>query len=580
MSDDVLSELDRKTGRESPTAPPSAPLQTSAAGPRPGELRQQMNQLVAAVPRHAIRLVIDEIDGLGDRESPRARLLREALVEQFNSLRPMKARRLFTGLFEPYLVDDPVLYRSPEAVPGLLQRVDMGGIWQALARFGFPRLAIDVQERLDLLSQDELLDQVLMGSEAMNMRDKMRREAVRTLVDLERNRTAREEFLALANREALKDARSRSAQLAAKAVIDTGLLGFVRALLEDNAALLPMGERMRRELNDASHPDAGQQYEPDQQMARIADFMREQRRNCPAREPLEPAAWLAPLYALNNKRRVDLASRYLVELGNISNAPGHPVQLGITDHFLGSCHTIMEVGRAMFGDLRVLEGHTLALPEPQCKLLQQAIDRFESTLGCLCSDDLISRKEVGYRVRPVLQDVTQTLNSLVLPITEERVRAALSARFAPVADQTEIIWLLRLIWRWGSALKQAGFANADMGRFRNRIAEEGHIAFLQATRMDAPDEPPIPRMDHMVRINSILTCIGDDVGRWASPVSFGLRQVVEHYLDEVDEVPPEAASIIDAYIASVRVELRRSRHWQSPELITVVRKYDNRRAKS
>lgn len=574
MKDDVLGELDRRSSRASTIPVPATP-------PAPGsaDLREKMDQLVACVPRHAIRLVIDEIDGLGDRESPRARLLREALVEQFNSLRPMKARRLFTGLFEPFLVDDPVLYRSPEAVPGLLQRVDMGGIWQSLSRFGFPLLAIDVQERLDLLSQDELLDQVLLGDEAMGMRDRMRREAVKVLVDLERNRSLREEFLALANREALKDARSRSVQLSSKAVIDTSLLGFVRALLEDSAALLPMGERMRRDLVEIGPPETRRQSETDAQMARLGDFMREQRRACPARDPVEAAAWLPPLFALNTKKRVDLATRFLMEWGGTSNTTGHPLQLAITDHFLASCNTITDICQVMFSELRVLEGHTLALPEPLCKLLEQSIQRFEQSLDCLCRSDLIARKEIGYRARPQLLEVTQALNNLVLPITEERVRAALSARHGPVPDQSEILWLMRLIWRWGTALKMAGFANQDMVRLRSRLLEEGHLAFLQATRMDDPDEPPIPRMDHMVRINSLLATIGEGVAGWVSPVSHGLRQVVEHYLDEMEDIPPDASAIIESYVASVRLELKRSRHWQSPELIGVINRYDARGAR-
>ncbi len=539
------------------------------------ELRRHMDDLVARVPRHAIRAVIDEIDNTSVPNGERARHLRDALVEHFNRLRPMKARRLFTSLFEPFLVDDHVLYRAREPIPGLIQRVDMGGIWQALSRLGFPTLAMEVQNRLDDLSQDAILDQVLTGPEAMAMREAMRGEAARFLALLQTNRRAAEEFLILANREALKDARQRTPHLTVKAPIDVRSLAFVQAVLEDNAALLPLAERMRQDIAEIGAAGELRQAEVDGQAAMLVGYVREVRKACPARDMDEPVAWLPPLVALNIKHRYDVILRYVREYGGPMPGDNHPLHQALFGHFSACCTTIVQVIRAVFGDLAVQEGHVLSLHRPVRELLDTAVTRFEQSLAALSGAGFLSNRLIGPRIRPMLAEVSRALTSIVMPLAVERAQAATTARNGPAPDHDDLIWLLDFVWRWGATLGSVGYASPELQAMRTRMLDNGHAAFLQAIKIDE-DEDLTRRMDHLVRINRVLAAIGESIGPWISPVSQGLHRVVDYHLDVVDEIAPEAQFVIDHFIAAVRKELGRSRHWQSVDLVAILRLYESR----
>lgn len=577
--------VQRRTGEGMSTKPgqnrpvqtgPSQTVSAPGAEPeRPAELRRRVDELVSRVPRHAIRAVIDEIDNASAPNGERAAHLRDALVEHFNRLRPMKARRLFTSLFEPFLIDDPVLFRAREAVPGLIQRVDMGGIWQALARFAFPTLAMEVQDRLDALSRDAILDHVLAGPEAMDMRDAMRAEAAGFLARLPRDRRMAEPFLLLANREALKDARQRTPHLAAKATIDLRALSFVQAVLQDNDALLPLAERMRRDLSDTPATGGRRDVEIDGQAAVLVGFGRDLRLAGPGRGSDDPVLWLGPLFALNVKRRYDVVLRYLREYG-APVAPGdsHPLHDALYGHFTACGTTLIELIRATFGDFPAADGHVLALHKPVRALLTDAAVRFDASLTALAGGGFLSNRLIGPRIRSMLAEVGRLLAVVVLPVAVERAQAALNARHRPAPDHDDLLWLLGFVWRWGAVLGSYGYANPELQSLRARLLDDGHIAFLNAVKLD--DENLTARMDHLVRINRVLGTVGDSVGPWVSPVSQGLHRVVEHHLDMVEEIDPGARFVIDGFIEAVRRELGRSRNWQSADLVAILRLYESR----
>lgn len=563
-----------------PTVTTSLPSATPAAGAdgmEPSAFRRQMDEVVSRIPMHAIRSVLDAVEGAASPNGERARHLRDALVEHFNRLRPMKARRLFTGLFEPFLVDDPILYRSPESVPALIQRVDMGGIWAALARYAFPGLAAEVQSRLDAMARESMLDAVLASPDAMVMRELMRREALDFLYGMAGDRKLTDRFLALANDEARHDAGLRTQYLGRKAPIDGDLLGFVRALLEHNEVLVPLTERMRRDIEDMQGASDPRSAEVDCQSALMVGFVRRVRDlGLPFRDQSQVLAWFAPLYGLNVKRRYDVFLRHVREHGGPAVRESHPLLRALLCHFQAACTTIREVVDGMFGDMEIQDGGVLSAPAPTRALQGEAVERFDRALTALSGTGFLASRSTGPALRAELAAVSRDLTGTVMPALAARLQAAMNARHAPVPDHEDIVWLLELVWRWGRYLGNAGYANPELKSLRLYAVETGRLAFLQAMKAE-PHEKPAHRMAHMLRIRRLMAAMGETVDGWISPVSQGLHRVVHSYLETVGEIADDEWTVIDAFVGSVRSELSRSRNWQSADFVDILRLHEARR---
>ena len=150
------------------------------------------------------------------------------IVGFLNVRRPQRARRLFTDLFTPVLAeDDPVLLRCARPVPGLIQRVDLAGLWVALECSSFTELTAGVQSALDEQAADTLLDEVLKSPEALEGQRRMRDAALRTLDELLQDGRDLSGFLDLLNRERLAEARRQVSGLEALAPLGRPFLRFV-----------------------------------------------------------------------------------------------------------------------------------------------------------------------------------------------------------------------------------------------------------------------------------------------------------------------------------------------------------------
>lgn len=542
-------------------------------------LRDAVDELVRRVPHRALRTVINEIDHTTSPTDSRAHTLRVALVDQFNRLRPMKARRLFTSLFEPLLIDDAVLYRAHHAVPGLVQRADIGGLWCALEHFAFSKLAADVQHRLDILSRDALLDEVLTGPDALMMRAAMGREASAYLAALPENRKVADAFLILANREAFKAACHRSPHLQTKAPITLETLAFLRGVLQESNALLPMIVRMLDEVPDEIATGDEKEAEVDRIAALLAGHGRELRSLFPERLPLDPLQWLSPLSALNIKRRHDVVQRFLREYAGPTSFDHHPMHQAVFAHFTGCAGTLIDITNAAVGQAQATGDDSLAMPRPVRDLLDDAIQRLEAALRTLSSTGLMSNRTIGPKVRPVLADVTGALTGRLMPLCLSRTIEALNARNYPEPDQDDIVWTLQRIWAWSATLGKAGYANTNTNELRSRLRDEGQKAFIAAIKPE-PEDIPEKRLDHIVRINQLLGAVSENIGPWISLMSQGLQTMIRQELEFPTKASPEVDDVIDRYIATVRNELGRSRHWQSADLVSLLKLYEERRGGS
>lgn len=210
------------------------------------------------------------------------------------------------------------------------------------------------------------------------------------------------------------------------------------------------------------------------------------------------------------------------------------------------------------------------------ELLDMAVERLDRSLNALTGTGFLANRSTGPAIRAQLAEVSRCLTATVMPALASRMQAAMTARHTPVPDQEDIVWLLELVWRWGRYLGNTGYASPDLKSLRLYAVETGRVAFLQAMKAEE-HEKPAHRMAHLLRIRRLMRAMGESVDAWISPVSQGLHRVVHAYLDQAATIAEDEWAIIDAFVASIRAELTRSRHWQSADLVAVMRLHEARR---
>jgi len=538
------------------------------------EWRERAAQFARRLPRYAIGAVINEVETSAIAERPRARAFRSVLVDHFNRMRPMKARRLFTSLFEPLLVDDPVLMRSRDPVPGLIQRVDVGGVWAALTRGGLRQLADDVQRELDTMSRDTLIDQVFTTPPASTMRAAMGRETVKYINALLRDKNALSAFINHADREAFRAAQRTTPCLTWKCRVDVDLLRLMVAVIRGGTPLMNELAALRRELRE--FPRLSDWNDTERAVRLVEDTSSAVASLMPEVDPKSPSRLLAELCALHVKRRYDVTLRVIRDTEGISVSDEHPLHFAAFAHFSASCHTITDTLRAVFPSDSPRLGAPISLTRPVRELLRAAFERFQATLTLIGGAGLLSVRSIGQRFRPLLAEITGAIDTRVIPICVDRARAALNARDDDTTDQNDVIWALVFLFEWSGALTGAGYAVSEIDMLRAAVLRDAEEAHTQAIRFD-PGDDPVRRMAHIVRINRVLAGLGESAARWANPMSAGMQAIVRKHLTPGRINTPDEEYIIESFINAVRAELAKSKHWRSAELADIVEMYETRR---
>lgn len=534
-------------------------------------IREKAMQIVRQMPRYAIGAVLSEVESTAANPA-RARALRSILIDHFNRLRPLKARRLFTICFEPLLIDDPVLLRAHNSVPGLFQRADVGGVWTALTRGPLQNLTNDVQKKLDDVAKDTLIERYYSTPAATAMRATMAREAAAHLDALPRHRKAFEEFLAIANREAMREAQRTTPCLWRKAPIDADMIAlFIEILREGDPVRLCLQD-LRTSLGKAP---AGPGVSLDSQVSAVMDACHDIAHYAPERGAGDPVAWLPALLALNVHRRYDITLQVIRDYAGSATGDSHPLHWAAFCHFAASCNTIMDTLGAVFTRDVARTGQPIGMTRPIRALLRDAVKRFGLTLGLLGSGGLLAVRTIGPRLQPLLTETARTLDNAVIPVVSDRAHAALSAREGAVADHEDVIWVLGFLSDWNRELDTAGYATPEMDALRHTIMRDAEDAHAQALKLDNGEDPR-RRMDHLVRINAVVGALGATIDDWANPMSQGMQTILRHHLRPGRLYAPEVEAILEGYVRAIRRELARSRHWQSAELTELVALYDNR----
>ena len=214
------------------------------------ELRQKIDALVARLPASLVYSLLSEIEGMDSEPTDRVQLVRQYVIEYLNRQRTNRARRLFTNLFEAFLIDDDVLYHAGLSIPGMLQRVDVGALWEALSRDAFPLLAVEAQETLDEMARGDVIDRILRSPVAMVMKERMRVAAVKHLDAVLANRKSVDELLAALSRNRPRRTRLMSGFLEKTPAIDIGTLRLMHLVLANaEGAVKPVAERLEPALD-------------------------------------------------------------------------------------------------------------------------------------------------------------------------------------------------------------------------------------------------------------------------------------------------------------------------------------------
>ncbi len=190
-------------------------------------IKQKVMSLVAPLPVRMVYKVLRHLYDFSVTESPeRLERVKHTFIEYLNKRRPQRARRLFTDLFEPILIGDAVLLRARRMIPGAIQRVDAAGLWVALNRTGFADVAARVQHRLDEMAATALLDDVFQDPEALELRGRLRNEAVRVLAAHLTDARALSGFLEALNHKRLTEARRQALYLGGVAPADASFHAY------------------------------------------------------------------------------------------------------------------------------------------------------------------------------------------------------------------------------------------------------------------------------------------------------------------------------------------------------------------
>lgn len=539
------------------------------------ELDAHVSALLKRVPRHGLRLVIDEIDRMSGGNSAMGRRLKAALIERFNQLRPHKARRLFTGLFEPILIDDPILVRAVDPVPGLLLRADAGGVWVALNQLAIPDLLLEVQARLDELSQDMIIDKVLEGAEALTMRERMRAAAAAFLVSLPSRRRVLDSFLQAANRAALKEAKNRFPDLVHKSQITPLQLSFIADVLNHSAVLLPEIETFRKIVEKPPRND----NEIYRQAKTALVTSNKLRSLCPDLPPDHPVLNLPVLLLLNISQRFEVVTKFLSLINVSDSAEALAIGRTVTGHLVGACRTIVNTLRPLLPPPPEVgvepPDPDIILPTAQRDLLNLALTRFEMTFRFMHTTELGEERRGSMQVREHMNDLATLLTGSMSDLAVYRASVAAFSHLGPSHDHEDVVWLLDFIRRWGLVLASQGYSSQEIYNLRDRVGEDVSRAFRQAVRSSGSG-PAESQMAHLVRLNQLMRAVGGDVGRWVSAVSQNTQRIVRHYLERLDEPSDDERFVIDQCMHSIYEELDKSRFWQNPDLLDLLRIYQRR----
>ncbi len=531
-------------------------------------LRDKINALVERLPARLVHSLLSEIEGMDAGPAGRVQLVRQYVIDHLNRQRTNRARRLFTTLFEPFLIDDEALYHAGVAMPGMVQRVDVGALWDVLSRDAFPVLAVEAQEKLDGMARAEVIDRALRSPAAAALKERMRVAAVRHLDAVLTSRKAVDETLAALSRDRPRRTRLLSAFLDKTPPVEGATLLLMRDLLAnaDGPARL-VAERL--EGFSAAAPTR-------RERDRMADALTEAAADLAGRTPGGAVfTHLLPLAVLNVARNYAVAALHIRQSG-VDPGRGNPVTEALTAHFLG---TTRALGAALTVILKLNErvpGSAIRPSAREKARIEGLLQRLAQLIEAVTLSGLLEDRRSAPAFRNAWQAAGRIVGTRVAAVAMERSGQAAAARRQPVIDQGDAVWLNRLLWSWQGLGRDLGDETGDLVKWRDALLEEMRANVEKAMKFEDGD-PLDERMEHLLRINELSTVFGQRISGWIPATSRNMTLLLTHRLERGPAASPEERAIIDDLVATARTEIGKSRYWKSHELADLVALSDKTR---
>lgn len=517
--------------------------------------------LAASLPAdQAARLLADLSAGMagkGERTAP----LRQALIEQANRQRPQRARRLFTSLVHPLLVDDPEDADSPLAMPLCFRRADMGGIWGALARGAFPDKALEAANLMDALCADCLVDEAIERPEAQAMREKLRVATLAKLNQLAADRSTVEAFCTLANmiREKQHGLRTRhltpigphhlsdlAEALAAQPLWAPAVAAFLR-VTPPHADAMSSGEALARATTDLGQ-------------ALLAA-------NLPS-----ATADVLPIALLNRRGAFGAVAVMLAQRG-----AGKALRLG--EAMVAALSSQFQSHVAMMTQAATNTRHE----DFPITLTDEIQIRLGNSMNMI--DEIVTAvREAGLadvpRLFPMLRDATNNLMAELvrspLQRTSLRYSVALFHRSHVTSDTTDVMFLVGQLVRLRALLRPTGLPIIALNKWRDQLIADVEFAVQKATRLEDGEDPLLDRFRHLERIERLAEVIGSTIVPILQPTSRHTQLIIASRLDEPGPLDGIALRLCSGYVNTVRAEIAKVRYWRNPDMVALAEKAASR----
>lgn len=551
--------------KRSPPFPGLPPLAGSdSSGHGDTDIRARINDLVARLPASLVYSLLSEIEDMEEQPPDRLRLVRRFVVEHLNRQRVQRARRLFTTLFDPVLIDDPVLYHAGLPVPGMLQRADAGALWEVLSHDGFPLLAVEAQETLDKAACDEPLDRVMRSPLAESLRARMRDAALRHLDSVHTTPKTMSAFLAALSRSRLR--RQAMAQTAVERPpsFDPETLRLARQVLAAGdrplALVLERLDRLPASDTPRGWQDTANTLTED--VAALND------------QGAETVSHLLPLLAVHRRRMYGAAALYVTDHG-VPSPQGAPVAAALTAHFVGACRAQAALLARALALQERLPG-TPIHPAPKDRDAIGALhQRIEDMMAAVRAGTLMEDRHTEPAFSLAWNALDKAVTGRVAEVALERAAVAAGARRAFPTDGAETLWLLGFIAAFGATAQRFALSTLELGQWRDTFLDEMHANLNRALKI-GPDDSLDGRMEHILRINRLCGIFGQRVSAWIGPTSQTMVRLITHRIQTGAALDAEEEMLIADFLETARTELGRSRYWKSEDLMQLVELLEQR----
>lgn len=543
-------------------------------------LRQQLSQLLNALPAPAVHGIMREIDGVdpGKRSNGslhRLKVVRTTLIEELNRRRPHRAQRLFMTLFEPLLVTDAVLFLAYRPIPGVFQRFDVKILWQSLTRQAFPALVDKTQALLDEHCQTMLVEEALQREDALALREEMREAACTYLDRICANNAETANLTSVLNKARGEAIAAEFPEVDRLVPLDRGYLSYVRDYLQGKAAVAPRVEKALQ----AFRGDPRTRNDSDKRSKALEDAVTEAQKEISAAGGNPRIGNLIPLSFLHLKQAYNLTATYILrEVGTLDERDaladalmGHftavtkalqvriKTALGVTDQHLAR--------KRKPDDPPPPERVVIAMNDKES--LEALLDRASRATHGVRTSKLLEHETIGRVFHFHWRELTQFLSMLVSRVLGARIKASLAAAHEPSDDHDDVIWLSRFIWRWHETARDLEEDSMFFDQWQTQVIGDVKAALDEAMRSQFMDAVGV-RMGYLMRLDAMAMCVGSRVTRVISVTSDNFVHLMQQRLEAGGELSKDERFIIREAVQLAREELHKSKNWQQPNLARLV----------